>query len=613
MKQFNPASVYYIEEQDIHRHVLSKQGLISHYDPDVDTLYDAFQKTVKEHGSRPCLGKLVNGVYEWMTYEEVGGKVANLSSALKMRYALQMGSLVGIMAKNKPEWIIAEQACYARSWVTVPLYDNSSRENILAIIEQTEMKLCFCDAVHARFLSEHIENVITLDRRLDGFLFINDLKAEEHVLDSPPKAADLFTICYTSGAMGQPKGAMLPHSAMIASLGAMMAVIGNNPTGVRYFCALDSQDAYLSYLPLAHIFERHILHLILVLGAGIGFSSGDILKLSDDAQALSPTGMIVVPRICNRIYERVNAGLSGSFIWRKIWQWGVWWKKRALYKKGKFRHWLIDRVLFGRIQKRLGSRVSMVMSGSAPLAPEVMEFMRLALGCPVYEGYGQTETCGGCTSNVDGDWRDSMGTVGFPLPCFDIKIESQEGSNGGEILVRGPACFTGYFKDDEKTRETIRDGWIYTGDIGEWDCDGRLRIVDRKKNIFKLAQGEYIAPERIEGILQRISGVSQVYLHGDSLQTCTLAILILTETGELNEVIREIEKLGAERTLSGLEMPRAVFVESDTWTVENGLLTPTLKPKRPAIKEKYQTLFSRMYEALKTKQSKVKKILVFEE
>ena len=256
-----------------------------------------------------------------------------------------------------------------------------------------------------------------------------------------------------------------------------------------------------------------------------------------------------------------------------------------------------------------------IMSGSAPLSPDVLEFMRIVFGCPVYEGYGQTETCGGSFSVSHGDWA-LAGHVGVPLASCEAKLVDIPDMNylttdpqpRGEICIRGPSCFIGYYKDPVRTAETIdSEGWVHTGDVGTFDSLGRLTIIDRKKNIFKLAQGEYIAPERVENVLLKSALISQVFVYGHSLETCTLALVVpLNPTAQdLNTLlIKAIESFGknGSKELSSLELPRAIYVESTPFSVENGLLTPTMKVKRQAVEQKYAQVLKNMYASVKEQQ-----------
>ncbi|KAM4595915.1 long-chain-fatty-acid--CoA ligase 1-like, partial [Polymixia lowei] len=282
-----------------------------------------------------------------------------------------------------------------------------------------------------------------------------------------------------------------------------------------------------------------------------------------------------------------------------------------------------DRLIFNKVQSSLGGRVRLMITGAAPISPTVLTFLRAALGCQFYEGYGQTECTAGCTMTMPGDW--SAGHVGAPLPCNSVKLVDVTemnylAANGeGEVCVKGPNVFRGYLKDPEKTEETIdADGWVHTGDIGKWLPNGTLKIVDRKKHIFKLAQGEYIAPEKIENIYTRSDALAQVFVHGDSLQACLVAVVIpdpdflsgwvkktlglegsyleLCATKEVKAAILEdMVRLGKEGGLKSFEQVKAVWVHTELFSVQNGLLTPTLKAKRAELRQHFRAQIDELY------------------
>ena len=310
----------------------------------------------------------------------------------------------------------------------------------------------------------------------------------------------------------------------------------HNSDQKQYFLDLKDTDVHLSYLPLAHVFERIVSNVWIIAGASIGFYQGDPLKLLDDVEALNPTLFLTVPRVCNRVYDKVRAKIAakgGIVQW--LFNYAYASKLKALRENNTYTHWLWDRLVFGSIRAKLGSRLRFIVSGSAPLSPEVTEFMRICFSCEVYEGYGQTETTGVSSAGVFGDWNVS-GHVGAPFPCVEFKLvdipdmgytSKDTPDPRGEICIRGPACFSGYYKDEEKTKEAIdSEGWVHTGDVGRWDSQGRLYIIDRKKHLFKLAQGEYIAPERVENILLRSDFISQAFIYGNPLENATVAIIV---------------------------------------------------------------------------------------
>ncbi|XP_028316164.1 long-chain-fatty-acid--CoA ligase 1-like [Gouania willdenowi] len=299
-------------------------------------------------------------------------------------------------------------------------------------------------------------------------------------------------------------------------------------------------------------------------------------------------------------------------------------RKEAELKRGVVRRdGIWDRLVFSRFQDSLGGRVRMMLTGAAPVSTVVLTFIRAAVGCQVYEGYGQTECTAGCTVTIPGDW--SAGHVGPPLPCNCVKlVDVPEMSyycvnNEGEVCVKGPNVFQGYLQDPVKTSETIdADGWLHTGDIGKWLPNGTLQIVDRKKHIFKMSQGEYIAPEKVENVYVRSEAVSQVFVHGDSLQASLVAVVVpdsdflsgwtkkklgldgsyqeLCSRTEVKEaILDEMQAVGREGGLKSFEQVKNIYLHTEMFSVENGLLTPTMKSKRKDLLQFFRPHIEKLY------------------
>lgn len=285
----------------------------------------------------------------------------------------------------------------------------------------------------------------------------------------------------------------------------------------------DSTDVMISFLPLAHMLERCCENALYMQGGSVGFYLGDIRRLSDDMKALKPTMTPAVPRLLNRIYDKVQAEINGSCIKKMLFNMAISAKeseiKRGVVRNNSF--W--DMLVFRKVQEGMGGRLRLMLVGSAPLAENVLTFIRCALGCLVVEGYGQTECCAPISLTIQGD--HVPGHVGPPVACCCIKLvdvpemEYWAAKNQGEVCVKGTNVFSGYYKDPEKTQEVIdQEGWHHTGDIGMWMPNGTLKIIDRRKHIFKLSQGEYIVPEKIENIYSRSQYVHQVFVYGESLK-----------------------------------------------------------------------------------------------
>jgi long-chain acyl-CoA synthetase len=365
----------------------------------------------------------------------------------------------------------------------------------------------------------------------------------------------------------------------------------------------------------------------------IGFYQGNIMKLMDDIAELRPTIFVTVPRLLVRLHDRIVARVNmGSTIKKLLFNFAFNEKTSNLATSGEFSHWLWDRLVFSQLRQLLGGRVRAIISGSAPMSPEVMDFIRICFSCEVYEGYGQTETSAGAAITAWGDW--TSGQVGVPAPCNEMKLvdipemgytSADRPNPRGEICIRGPNCFTGYYKAPELTRETLdEEGWVHTGDVGEWDERGRLKVIDRKKNLFKLAQGEYISPDKVENIVTRNRYIAQAFVEGDSLKSSLVAVIVpdfevlepwaqsqglkysshaeLAAAPEVKQLLLgELKALGREGSnqLKGFEIPREIYVEPEAFSVENDLLTSAFKLKRFQARKYYAEKVAKLYSRIR--------------
>ncbi|XP_054454366.1 long-chain-fatty-acid--CoA ligase 5 isoform X2 [Anoplopoma fimbria] len=578
---------------------------MSFYHDDATTIYEAFQRGLRVSGNGPCLGYRKTGrPYQWLMYKQ---------------------------------WIIGEQACYTYSMVAVPLYDTLGPEALVFIIDRVEISTVLCDnQSKAETLLQNrekgqtpvLKTIVIMDP-FDSELVERGTKCGVDIVSMrdlealgksnlqkpiPPKPEDVSIVCFTSGTTGNPKGAMLTHENVMSNAAGVIKTF-------EVSVVPSTQDVSISFLPLAHMFERVVQTVIYSFGARVGFFQGDIRLLPDDMKTLQPTIFPVVPRLLNRVYDKVQSGAKSPF---KKWllNFAVE-RKFAEVKDGVIRKNSIwDKLIFHKVQESLGGRVRVMVTGAAPISPSVLNFLRASLGCQIFEAYGQTECTAGCTFTMPGD--ATSGHVGVPLPCNVVKLVDVEdmnyfASNGeGEVCIKGRNVFKGYLKDPEKTAEALdADGWLHTGDIGKWLPSGVLKIIDRKKNIFKLAQGEYIAPEKIENVYVRSGPVAQVFVHGDSLQSCLIAIVVpdpevlpglaknigcqgsfeeLCKNTEIKKaILSDMTKLGKEAGLKSFEQVKDLHLHPEQFSIENGLLTPTLKAKRAELKALFQPQIDKLY------------------
>ncbi|ORX67289.1 acetyl-CoA synthetase-like protein [Linderina pennispora] len=578
------------------------------------------------------------GRYEWKTYAEgrelldsFGSGLEHVFSKYVSTESARSAQALGIYATNRSEWMLAEFGGFRSRKYSVALYDTLGAESVEYILNHAEVSVVVCSidkiprllrlkdkipclkaivcmdtfATHARnpaAMPFTINSVRVLHEWAESkgvaLLDVDQVTAmgrAEPTQPEPPKPSDICTV--------QPEGAISTHAGYTYSA---KAAYHSTPT---------DGCVYLSFLPLAHCYERNINYVGLLGGGAVGYYSGDVLRIAEDAQALQPTIMIGVPRLFNRIYDRITAatiyapGIAGMIARTAISQ-----KLKKLKQPGgTVTHAFWDRVVCRKIAQFFGGKLEFMISGSAPIDAKVLSFLRVAIACPILEGYGQTE--GNATATVCLMEENTAGHVGVPLPGVDIRLRdcpemsylSTDPNPRGELLVYGPHVFAGYLHDDASTAATIENGWLLTGDIGEFLPDGNIRIIDRRKNIFKLAQGEYVAPEHLENVYTKQPLVQQVYtflpwahkLVGN--KEATLEELC-KDAQVVGALLVELVQLGRKSKLQGFEIIKAVFVEPVPFDIEtNALLTSTFKLKRNVACDYYRAQIDEMYQKITAK------------
>uniref|UniRef100_A0A452UD49 Arachidonate--CoA ligase n=1 Tax=Ursus maritimus TaxID=29073 RepID=A0A452UD49_URSMA len=581
----------------------SDEPLVCFYD-DVTTLYEGFQRGIQVSNNGPCLGsRKPDQPYEWLSYKQVAEMSECVGSALIQKgFKAAPDQFIGIFAQNRPEWVIIEQGCFAYSMVVIPLYDTLGTEAITYIVNKAELSLVFVDKPEkANLLLDGVENKLT-----PGLKIIVLMDSYGIDLLDRGKRCGVEIISMKAMEVSHPS-----HFSDGCSSGH---------SGSNVVSSATTQSQLWLVISATHKRPRCVM---LCHGAKIGFFQGDIRLLMDDLKALQPTVFPVVPRLgeFQGIFGQANTTLKRwllDFASKR---------KEAELRSGIIRNnSLWDRLIFHKIQSSLGGKVRLMVTGAAPVSATVLTFLRAALGCQFYEGYGQTECTAGCCVTMPGDW--TAGHVGAPMPCNLIKLVDVEEMNylaskgEGEVCVKGPNVFKGYLKDPAKTAEVLdKDGWLHTGDIGKWLPNGTLKIIDRKKHIFKLAQGEYIAPEKIENIYLRSEPVAQVFVHGESLQAFLIAIVVPdVETlcswarkkgfeGSFEELCRnkdvkkaileDMVRLGKDSGLKPFEQVKGISLHPELFSIDNGLLTPTMKAKRPELRNYFRSQIDELYSTIK--------------
>ncbi|XP_040293319.1 long-chain-fatty-acid--CoA ligase 5 [Bufo bufo] len=614
--------------------LLKDDTFMSYYYEDAKTLYEVFMRGLRVSGNGDCLGyRKPNQAYQWITYKQVVDRAEHLGSGfIHKGCKASPEQFIGVFSQNRPEVVIADLACFTYSMVVVPLYDTLGPEAIVFIVNRADLSLIICDKPDkASILLTNCEKGLTPGLKIIILMeeFVNDLKERaakcgvellrmqdveylgKENFKKPtvtPNPDDLCLICFTSGTTGDPKGAMLTHMNIVADAGSFLKVSESSFTPV-------TSDIEISYLPMAHIFERVVQTVVYSAGAKVGFFQGDIRLLTDDMKTLRPTVFPTVPRLLNRIYDKIQSGAQTPTK-KFLLDFAVRCKFDEI-KKGIFRNNSIwDKLIFKKVQETMGGRIRVMVTGAAPISDNVMSFLRVALGSMILEAYGQTECGAGCSFTTPGDW--TTGHVGAPLPCnllklVDVTDMNYFSSNGeGEVCIKGTNVFKGYLKDPEKTAEAIdEEGWLHTGDIGKWLPNGTLKIIDRKKNIFKLAQGEYIAPEKIENVYVNSAPVAQVFVHGNSLRLSLIPEVLPDFAAKLGvevpseelckhlavkkAILEDLIKTGKQAGLKSFEQVKDIYVHPEMLTIENGLLTPTLKAKRAEVAKYFKSQMDDLY------------------
>ena len=658
-------------ETAIYRNPKHKDALLVAPTNGVRTMQELFLKNFKDSPDREFLGyRPLKGIekdaktkknvqvfeerFEYFTWSQVetqakaiGSAIENLGLApVKSQYKDYRIKFVGIHSKNTTHWILLDIANMLFGYTTMPLYDTLGEEAVDFMLQDTETTTLFISAdqikKHAKRIKSgaapHLKNLVIMDeavldeddlKDLQGISWYkwSQLLEEGHKNIRPyPKVVPQDVLCfsYTSGTTGTPKGAMICHKNM-------MALLGGAEESLDF---ISSEATYLSYLPLAHVLEKIVFCVLSLVKGRYALFGGDVFKLKDDIAILKPTLFVSVPRLFNKFHDTIKAKLNELSGCKSTLA------KRAINVKlgnvetGKFKHSIYDFLVFNKMKNFLGGRVEVMLSGSAPLSLPVKKFMKLCFCCPFIEGYGQTEGMGG--EFVQHVTDRNLDSVGGPLPNNEFKLidvpEMKYTSKDtddlgrlaprGEICVRGANVIDGYYKNEEKTKESIdEEGWLHSGDIGIiLPGSNALKIIDRRKNIFKLSHGEYVAPDRLEQVYKTTPGIADIFVYGDSLKSVLVAVANLAEKDALHfakekgieaATLRDLianpqynklmidtfRKIADENGLKGFERITKVHFDSTPF-VDNDLVTTTFKLKRNEAKTYYQKVIDKLYEGL---------------
>jgi long-chain acyl-CoA synthetase len=591
------------------------------------TLASMFWHRVERDGDRPAQQFKEGGVWRTRTWRQVGEAVRELATGL-LALGRKKEDAIAILSASRPEWVQADFAVFSTGCRTIPIYPTYPPDLIQYIVNDAGVKTLFVEdpAQLAKVLEvqgkmDGLEQIVVIQgyqgepssqimtweglRRL-GRDNLERLKSDLAGRVAEVAPTDIATIVYTSGTTGPPKGVVQTHGNHMGTLESAAKMAG-----------IEGGDTHLLFLPLAHSFARLESFIGVHRGLTTAFAES-IDKLRDNLPEVKPHFICSVPRVFEKVYAGVIAKAeAGSPLKKKIFHWAVSVGREVskLQQARKpvppglaFKHRIAHKLVFSKLHEALGGRLRFAVSGGAPLSKEIAEFFHAA-GVLILEGYGLTETCPSLTFNRLDNFR--FGSVGQAQPGIEIKIAAD-----GEILGRGPNIAKGYFKKPEATAEVfLPDGWFATGDIGRLDGDGFLYITDRKKDLIVTAGGMNIAPQNIENLLKGDPFISQAMVHGDK-RPYPVALLTLNpeelakfakEQGILDtdpaslakhpKVVERVSRIVEERNgeLQSYAKVKKFSILPADFTVENGLLTPTLKVKRKIITEKHRELLDSLY------------------
>jgi long-chain acyl-CoA synthetase len=584
------------------------------------TIADLLPLAARKHGPKSAvLYADESGQWVSKTYQEVGDLVRDLSLGL-MDLGIAKGDKLSILGNTRPEWTYFDFAALSAGATVVPIYQTNSPEECHYVLENSDARAVVVEddeqlakIREVRDRLPKLEHVIRMTGSSDDAVSMQDLldrgasgseeEWQERWRSVTPD--DICTFIYTSGTTGPPKGCVISHGNYRSMLDMIHRV---NVLG-------DDEVTYL-YLPLAHSFALLIQLGSFDLGATLAYWERDPLKIVPNLAAVKPTYFPSVPRIFEKIYTAATAkaeqagGIQKRIFW---WAVGVGSKVREVERQGRRpgfllqrQHDLADRLVLANIRNLFGGRLKLAVSGAAPINPDILRFFDAA-GVLVLEGWGMTETSTAATIATPEDFK--FGTIGRPFPGCEIKI-----ADDGEILVKGPNVFQGYYKNEESTRETLKDGWLYTGDVGEVDADGFVKITGRKKDIIITAGGKNITPANLEAEIKQHPLVSQCVVVGD--RRPYLVALVTLDAEEAVKYAKEkglpedpealakdagvraaieahVDKINQK--FARVEQVKKMAILPRDLSQEGGELTPTMKVKRAVVADKYEGEIEALY------------------
>ena len=585
------------------------------------SLTHTFRNRILQSADRIAFKRKVRGIWEEITYQEYYNFVQEICFSL-LESGVERGDRIALLSQSRTEWAFADMAILSCGAITVPIYQSNLASEIEYILKNSEAKAVFVEnetqlekvlsiqnnvpSLKTIVIFEYknaqvLGNAIPLEEFCQKGLKRKDPKVFDDLLQKN-KPEDTATIVYTSGTTGLPKGVVLTHANFISELSDIESTIG-----------LSQEDTILSFLPFAHILARIELYCGLTFGWTHAFAEG-IPQLVDNLAEIRPTFMFAVPRIYEKVYNKILSQVQdGSSLKKKIFYWSLSIGREVSQRtqKGlslplglKLKYAIASKLVFSKLKQKFGGRLKFFISGGAPLSRDIAEFFHAA-GFLILEGYGLTETTAAAFTNQP--YRYEFGTVGPPLGEVQVRLASD-----GEILIKSKKVFKEYYKNPDATAEVLKEGWLYSGDIGHLTEKGNLKITDRKKDIIVTSGGKNVAPQKIENLLKTHRYISQAMVYGDKKNYLTALVTLNLEEAlkfAKNNHIEEtqifshpkIEKLIADligetnKSLPSFETIKKFRILKNDFSIETGELTPSLKVKRKYCSEKYKEVIQSMY------------------
>jgi long-chain acyl-CoA synthetase len=583
-------------------------------------------------GERELLPDGTHGRYKWTSYSEFYGQVLAIGRGL-LELGFRRGDRIGLYSPPSIYWQMVHFGVGSVGMVLVPVYDSLGKNAAQHICNHSEVKCLFvaqgnyANAVAIIPQLETLECVVVLTPEVPAepspephpsrevrILAAPEVIQRGRESNQPNNFGDpdeVAIIMYTSGTTGEPKGCMLTGANVVAGSASLAKVN----------CSVLPGDTQLSWLPLAHIYSLSFELFLYVQGGRVGFARGGVPALMGDIKELQPTLLIGVPRILNRVCENMKAGIAKkSWIAQKVLYWAIDRKVQCMLEN-RPHSLLLDALLFSAFRDSLGGKLRALISSAAPILPDTFAFFTATVTPNVCQGYGLTETSGGCcVQEIPAMDPHAVGSPGVgddiklrPVPDTEYKPRGRE--QAGELLVRGPAIFKGYYKNPELTAEVLKDGWFATGDVVRITPQGELQVIDRVKQLIKLSQGEYLSMTSLNDHYNNADLAAFVYVYANSKYDQPVAVVvpkkekieqwqssgiqdIISDQSVNEEVMESLKKVHKERGLRGFERIGGVIIDLEEPTMENGLLTPSQKPQLVACKKRYEERLLELYETV---------------